>query len=1338
MLLISKITLILLFFSLSITWGQSYNVKQVSGLQKLSQSSIRSICVDQVGYIWLGTEFGLNRYDGQTIQRYFYNNDDSLSLSGDYINSVYEDRDGRIWVSSANGLCLYNRKKDSFIRNPLRLKNKILGSVNYENETEIWFPGGDLNFYVFNKKTNEVSIKPIQLKIKSPAQFSIEKIIEYDNENLLLLIQDLGLFLYNINSGTLDHFLALEAVRLTGLEKIGDFFYVSTYNDVYKITKQGEVISTFDGINPEFKGNIFLDLRQNPDDGRIWLSSDYGGVFIVNTEFDLLQRIKAGSGANDILPENSIKKIYFAASQNVILGTVRCGAVILYSSGINHYQYNNANESGPSDKSILCLEEDRNHHIWIGTDGGGLNFFDREKDRFIAYSMPDVIIVTSMLDYSEDKLLVASYQKGLFFFDKKTKKFSDAHSLPLFKEVNKNSRQKIFKDPKDNIWISDGELLKVNLKSNTTERFNEKTHPEVFDKILPIYFSVFESSSGKLWFCSVGGLFSYSLKNDRIEDKIVISDFDRSFGNTVYSVVEDASGNLIVGTGKGLAYYNFQDNTLTRYLTDEAYNSKWFSSLYIDSKSQVWAGTNDVLLQIVSKDTLKEVSVFNSLETNGDIEYRHGAILRASDKNLYMGSNNGITYFVPEQVKKDVRDSKVTISSFKKIDNKKGGSSDSTVAIDIKNDFQAKFKYSSAIYEFKFNAFNIPFEEYTDYSYTLENYEDIWHVGKLNTATYTNLEAGDYIFRVKSTNIMGRWGTQTTDIYITILPPWYKTTWFISLVIIAITGLIIVVWRESLVRLKLKHQIELREAEQEQLKVSNQQKIQFFTNISHELKTPLTLIYTPLNQLLKKNTSEREMKMVLPTIYRNVRRMMELIDQLLQFRKAEISTLKLEACKVDCVKACEEIIDYFTYYAKIEGINIILEKEEDEMEVELDRDKFVKIMFNLITNALKNSVSGDSIIIAVSWCDDQICIEVKDTGMGISEEDQKRIFERYYQIEKKVGGTGIGLALTKHLVELHGGKISLESELGKGTVFFVVLPKKQNTTEETATAETLSAFKSTEHNLNPRDYSESDINKVTTILVVEDEPELRHFLKIHFSKDYRVFTAANGEEAFTSAVKYVPDLIVSDIMMPEMDGYQLCEKVKSDIRISHIPVVLLTAKSESEDHMEGMIAGADLYISKPFDLELLKLQISSLIKNREILKTRFGSDPHLKVEDLTHNSLDKEFMNTAINLVNENLENQDYKVSDFVSQMGMSRTLVYSKINALAGKPVKDFILHVRLQKAAKMIVSSDKPISDIAYECGFSDPSYFSTVFKRYYAQSPLKYRSVYMNTSLSSTDLE
>ncbi|MCU4175169.1 hybrid sensor histidine kinase/response regulator transcription factor [Carboxylicivirga sp. N1Y90] len=1330
---IISILVIILLFCHSNSVCQDYNIKQISGLTGLSQSSINGICVDKVGNIWLGTDFGLNRYDGRDIERYYSDINDVSSLSSDYIVNIYEDALENLWVCTSRGLCLYDRVKNTFVRNPFQLEKDIRVETIFENETHVVFPDSRLNIHFYDKRDDTV----FTIELKTSIEFQSSRIrilncVEYDENSFLILIDEEGVFKLDVQTGALHKFINLDSKHYSTLQKIGMFYYLTTYDDVMKISKEGVVLERISLANSIFKSQIYLDLKENKYDNTIWVTSDYGGIFIVDHNLKILNRLVAGQRANDILPENSVKKIHFINEKTAVIGTVRCGALILYNSGINYYRYNRMLTTGPSDKSILCFEEENKNKLWIGTDGGGLNLLNRKLNSFEYYSSEDVLIVTSILDYSERDLLVASYQKGLYFFNKTTKQFRSADENHLFRNIRKDVRHKIFKDTKGNIWISDGSLVKINIAKNTFERFG---HESFFDGIFPIYYTAYESSADLIWFTSVGGMFAYSLKENRFVDKVMLTEDREVNGIEIYSVVEDKFGNLIFGTDKALLYYNTDSKSISEYVEGSSKMNKLYSSLYMDLRNQLWVGTNDELLKVDKSGLITELASFRTLSEDGSIEYRHGAVLRSLDERLYMGSNNGITFFIPENIEADSIANRPVITSLSLLNTKDRSILDTSIVIDVKEDASIIMNYTSGIYKFEFNNFNYPFEEYTEYAYTLQNFENLWHTGTANSATYTNLPPGEYVFKVKSTNKTGQWNTEVARINIQILPPWYQTTWFFIVLVIIIGFIVVLIWRESLVRLKLKHKLDLETSKQEQLEAINQQKLSFFTNISHEIKTPLTLIYSPLKHLITKEASDEEVRKALPSLYRNVRRMIDLIEQLLEFRKTETSTLKLNLSRFDCIFVCKEIINYFDYYTKLQGVSVELSADQTELWIELDKDKFIKILTNLISNAIKFSQSGDIVTVNIQSSTNLLSLEISDCGIGISDEEVNRIFDRYYQVETGIKGTGIGLSLSKHLTELHGGSIGVSSELGKGTSFKLQFPIKQENSSATELAvEANNIVPSDEKVVDAVQLNRIELNNKEKVLIVEDEHELREYLSNALSESYHVLEASDGKDGFTLAHKELPDLIISDVMMPEVNGFELCRQLKNDIRTSHIPVILLTAKSMFEDKAEGYQSGADAYVSKPFDLSLLKLQLASLIRNRQLLQKRFESDPELLPQELTSTDLDNQFLEQAIAIVERHIDNADFKVSHFVEEMGMSRTLVYNKISAIAGKPVKDFILNIRLQKAAKIIVSSPINVSEIAYECGFSDPSYFSTVFKRYYKMSPLQYRKHYEDRCYNS----
>ncbi|MGQ1788442.1 ATP-binding protein [Saccharicrinis sp. GN24d3] len=1322
-----NILLIALFFSVvyQAKGNTAYRTKSISGNYGLSQKSVHSIVRDHVGYIWMGTAHGLNRFDGNDVKKYFHNSDDDYSISSDDISLIHEDSNGDIWISTSDGINRYNRKNDNFVR--CKFSNTLGTNCIFETEDEIWFPDTNWKIHVYNKKDrsyNDKQLKPLFSNAKE--QLYIDKIVSFDEEHFLIGTYYSGLYLLNKETGEISIFCQTPMSGIRGIHIVDHYIYCATYSNVLKISRTGKILKIFNEQNSGIKSHIILDMEFRDTDSTLWVATDGAGIQLFDKNFNFLNSLEIGPSASDILPDNSINDITFHSNGMVFLGTVRSGGIILYPSNFEQLSYSNQSKFGPSNKTILCFYEDRDGKIWVGTDGGGLNLFDRKKLTFDHFFNSDIQKITSISEFTSDVLLVGSYTKGLFFFNKKTHSFTDAHKHPLLRDINKNATHMLFRDSQNRLWVSDGRLWKVDTQKGSTVMYNNVNTKQFFQQINPAFISATENGKGTIWFSSHGGILGYSLKLDRFITRISLSNVPDSFGRSVYSVVEDRQGNLIFGTNKALLHYDLQTKKISNYITQNIPMSLMYLSLHYDKKNHLWVGTNEGLLRVNKNNSTEEISMFNTLGMDGGVEYFQASILKSSDGLVYFGSNEGITRFYPQSTEPYTQTPATVITSFSTLTSEKNNIKDSILAINVFNKYSIELDYSSASYQFNFNAFDIPFSESTEYSYRLEPFEDVWHTGKGRNAIYSNLPAGEYIFRVKARNRNGMWNNDTTNIHLKILPPWWKTRWFQSLLFLfmIVTGYII--WRAGMERIKLRQKILIKEKEREQLQEVNQLKLSFFTNISHELKTPLTLIYNPLQHLVKSGGSDKEFRSLLPFLYRNAQRMTLLIDQILDFRKSEMSELKLKVTKNDLVAHCNEILTYFIHQAKIENIHLSFKPTENQIKVWYDNDKLFKIVSNLITNALKHTPPNGHISISVYTEEKYAIVKVEDTGSGIPTTELDSIFERYYQVENNISGTGIGLALTKRLVELHNGTIKAISNKGEGATFIVTLPlgNEHFQTKDFATPNI--DLPEVQHQPELIDIDDARIdNPDLSVLVVEDEWELREYVKELLSKNYTVITAKNGKEALNILLTNEPDLIISDVMMPQIDGIEFCKILKSDLRISHIPIIMLTAKTSVESHIEGLKSGADAYIAKPFNTSLLFTQIESILANRKIVKERFSHDLGLNTHEVTQSSADEKFLHKAISIVEKNMENPNFDVAAFVEQMAMSRTLVYSKAKAITGKPVKDFILNIKLRKAAELLKSSDKTISEIGFMCGFADPSYFSVVFKRYFKESPSAFRS-------------
>ncbi len=1298
-----------------------YKVERISNQLGLSQNRVNDIERDHLGYIWIGTTLGLNRYDGFEIKKYFADLHSSSTLYDNFIRFVHEDNELNLWVGTINGLNKYDATTDKFNRIKIDGLDRGFSSL-LEMEEHLVFLSDDHKPVVYSKKSGEFNFLNFYSKDKEIDHLAnIISFAKWNSDKFLALIRDKGFYLIDINSGIADLLLPMSEIVLTNIFTTNNhIFLIDLQKGILKINR-----NTLEIENPQLAipYNIVTSFSQHPATKDFWLTTDGSGVFIVDEEFNVKKHLQTGPGIMDILPDNTVFRIFFDA-EDVWLGTVRSGLLYLNRSEFEHFGPANGTPYGPADKSILTIHEDKQGVIWLGTDGGGISRFDEETNLFEHFVSDETKKITSIIDYDENRLLVASYRFGLYFFDKRNGSFSSAKNDRLLNQIYSNTRIKLYRDSYNNLWISGAAIWRINFEKNEIRQFSRNSEPNIFTCIAPIFYTMHEDSNGNIWFSSEGGIFCFNNATNRMEHPVCLANLNRSYGRVVYSLTANNKGNILFGSDQGLYMYNTETRIISDILINTESESRIYYTLYISADGRLWAATSEGLFQFKEDGKGNYIPLHH--KNSGNFEYRFGSLLE-SENQVYFGGNEGFLRFNPLEIKSDSTLVQPVITAMRLSGTEHNMPKESIFIPSGTDAAKVSLSYSTSSYEFEFNAFAYSEKNQIKYKYKLQNFEEIWHDGKSRKATYTSLPAGDYVFVVKAANGSGVWNDVTTNLYLNILPRWWQTLLFKIILIAIVLVTSIYIWLESLKTAKLRNQLKLEIVEQEKLKEINQMKLRFYTNISHELKTPLTLIYAPLEQMVRRHRNPEEMKNLLPFLFRNAKRMNQLVSQLLEFRKAEMAELYLNPEETDLVSECREILDYFVLQADYEGIKLIFSAGTEQFKFVCDRDKLFKMLSNLLSNAMKHTSKGGTIELRLlQGINKEAIIKVSDTGSGFPEKEQTKIFDRYYQADHKEAGTGIGLAFTKHLVELHKGTITVESEEGQGSVFTIILPS--GGTALSAELPKIEDISVKSEVFGMEESSKNEVQKsdgLPELLIAEDEWELRKYLVQLLSSRFNVITAKNGKDAYNKALQHVPDIIVTDLMMPGMDGFELCQKIKNDLRISHIPVVMLTAKSDLKDKIEGYKAGADAYVSKPFDGQLLSNQIESILRNRSILKERFSHDLDLVTDELSHSSADEKYLHKAISVVETNLANTKFNVNEFVSEMGMSRTLVYTKTKSISGKPVKEFILHIRLRNAANNLKRTNMSITEIANNCGFADPTYFSTVFKRYYSITPSEYRN-------------
>jgi signal transduction histidine kinase/DNA-binding response OmpR family regulator len=865
-------------------------------------------------------------------------------------------------------------------------------------------------------------------------------------------------------------------------------------------------------------------------------------------------------------------------------------------------------------------------------------------------------------------------------------------------------------------------------------------------------FAIFEDSFGTLWVgTNLGGLYKYDRKTEK---------FLYSALNLIGPIYEDKEGNFWVAdyfTGLNL-YDREKGAVIASYGQEEGLASNSIIGILEDDQNNLWIATAFGL----SKFNIKTRTFRNYYKEDGlpDNEFTIGN--QGPDGKMYFNTNGGLIVFHPDSIKDDPTPPQVVLSGIS-LFNRPGEKLNYEGFISELKEITLPYDQNDLRFDYVGLHYSVPSRN--KYKYILENFDDDWvDAGNQRYATYTNLDPGEYVFRATASNKDGVWNQTGISITLIITPPWWQTTWAYLFYILSTVGIIYFIWKAQLKRLRIKHEYEMSIFEAQKLHEVDELKSRFFTNISHEFRTPLTLILGPVKQVIERIKDEKT-KDDLSIVHRNANKLLELVNQLLDISKLESGNMKLQTTPQNFIPLLKALVLSFTSYAERKRITLKFNTTENEIIVYLDKDKVEKVITNILSNAFKFTPKGGRIEVTVTrslsssvghshseldsespnemkklkrvQLDNYVEISISDTGIGIPKEKMSKIFDRFYQVDgshtREQEGTGIGLSLTKELVELHRGKIEVESEEGKGTTVTISIPlgKEYLKPEEICESDKNEVSSETKETIYFEETKSEkfDLNLITQIekpilLIVEDNSDVRNYIKDNLIKDYRILEAVDGEDGWNKSIEQIPDLIVSDVMMPKMDGFELCKKLKTDGRTSHIPVILLTAKAAKQDKIEGYDIGADEYIMKPFEPDELRVRIKNLIEQRKRLHEHFQKKGILDLDQSKFTSFDKKFLQKAFDIITQKISDSSFTVEAFADNLAVSRSLLHKKIVALTGEAPRDLIRRIRLKKAAELIEKKFGNLSEIALEVGFDNPAYFSECFKKQFGISPSQYQ--------------
>jgi len=1027
--------------------------------------------------------------------------------------------------------------------------------------------------------------------------------------------------------------------------------------------------------------------------------------------------------------------------------------------------------------SISESEYYRPNVFWIGTKNGGLNKYDRNTGSFTHYRhdpgnvnslSSDFIFTLLESQFQGRNELWIGTSGGLDKFNLNTKKITCYQHVPGDPySISNNIIRSIYEDKTGALWIGtrNGGLNKFD---RTSGKFHRKKY-YIGEALV-----IFEDNTGTFWAGTSGGLARY---NSDTDDFIY---YEHDPGDpyslshrSVLSIYEDKSSGLWIGTRDGLNLYNRETNNFTRYKVKDGLPSNVINGILEDDFANLWLSTNHGLTKFnPEQNTFRNYDLLDGLQSN---QFMHNASCLSKKGEMFFGGVNGFNVFHPERIEDNPHIPDINLTDFKIFNKKVDVNTEVLRDHDgklylpkhISNISEIVLSYKESVFSFEFVALDYQSPQKNQYAYKMEGVDPDWVFTDASRrfASYTHLESGEYVFRVKGSNNDGLWNEEGASITIIITPPWWKTNLAYTLYVFLVGFIVFSIWRIQTNRFRMKHELELEQLHAKKLEEVDHMKSRFFTNISHEFRTPLTLIKGPLKQLLSGEFTgniREQYKLML----RNSDRLLNLINEILDLSKLESGKMKLQVSKSDILQLVKRLVMSFSSLAESKNITVKFNTNERSILGYADRDKLDKIVTNLLSNAFKFTPEGGEIILDFELRNaesnkkknyEYIQITISNTGPGIPIGQIDKIFGRFYQQDnnyKKDGeGTGIGLALTKELVEACHGEISVSSIPNKSTTFVVTLPiskecfKKDEIIEPPQTASPAQddqlkvqidispssiedSRQKTSPSSRPVRIKSSKISQVSSIqkpvssiLIVEDNPDVTSYISSIMENDYQIITAENGSIGLNKASKKYPDLIVSDVMMPEMDGFELCKKLKSNELTSHIPVILLTAKADLESKIEGLEFGADDYISKPFEAEELKVRSKNLIDQRRKMREKFTNMIEINPGEITATSLDEQFLKRLMDVFENHVTDSDFNTEDFAREVGMSRSNLYLKVQALTNQSVNEFIRSLRLKRAAQLLRKNTGSVSEIAYEVGFNSVSHFSKVFSKQFGTSPGKF---------------
>lgn len=1335
--------------------------KHLSLQEGFSQSPVFSIIQSGKGFIWIGSRDGLIRFDGYEFKTYRSDKIVDYNITHSNIKAMYEDGDENLWIGTSNGLFIFNQRQEKFTQMDIGLSTIVFGLLPGDNNEVLWV--------ATNRGLKCVSLatkQRVDLRLSDRNKVDLSDCLISclckDEKKRIWVGLDTGLVCYSPATGEMidlpvalreeqslqeAHLFVikqdLQGSMWFGTEESGLYYY-DVYKDVchnyrHRNANDNSLLSNF------VRDVLVIDYN------KVWVATR-DGLSILDKNSDQFDNYTHDSTAPSSLSHNTIWQFMKDNTGNIWLPTY-AGGINIYSPSRNNFlnigekvgDRNGLNQ--PLVNSILL--DDNPDEVWVGTDGGGLNFINRSEKTACYYPVSDMNshkqsnIIKSLMWDSKKRIWIGTLD-GITIFSPESKQ---SRYIELM--GNKHIRVNTLLADEGMVWAgTENEGLILLTESGVVDTVFVNVSGDGQSLSNNTISAIVKDETGQLWIGTRDGLNCYDPQTKQFTRYYDEGDVGNKNKSTVLSLHQDANNRLWVGTMSGGYYFDKNKRQFYRLNASEICDDV-IQAINEDNVGNIWFSTYNGIIKVdftsfrppfqETDYNVTRYTVQNGLSSN---QFLPGATAKSAYGELFWGGVNGVTMFYPDRITKNESLPVVSITGFY-IHNKEVTlhTDDSPLKSSIEDTDEITLTYKQGYnIGFKFAALNYIYAENNQYAYRMKglaNNSEWNYSGNQRNVQYTNLAPGRYLFQVKAANNDGLWNEVPVEIAINVLPPFWLTWWAYLVYIVFISGIIYYTVHFFSIRAKLERSLYEEHLQSQRQEELNRMKLEFFTNISHEIRTPLTLILAPLEQLEDEVKEDMRVSGRVRLIKENAMRLYKLVNELLDFRKVETGNMKLYITLNNIVEVTRNVFNSFQALASDKKIVFNYECQQPDIEVYFDKTQIEKVLYNFFSNAFKYTPDGGRISCALIKEDEFVEVRVTDNGIGIPESEIENVFRRFYQVEASgypKSGTGIGLAYSNNIIEQHKGIIDVTSGMVDNemrTTFCFKLKmgrehfdRSQLVVDDETEKQRLECFES--------GYAEMSTNITTgkaTILIVEDNTELRTFLKESLFSFYEIWEADNGQQGWNMAIEKIPDLIVSDVMMEGINGLELAERLKSDERTSHIPIIMLTARAGYDHLVEGLETGVEVYLTKPFSLKILELNIHNLLTARNAMREKFARKLVYEPTGTEINSIDEKFLQKVLAIIEDNMSNLEFGVPVLAAEVGMSQPVLYKKIRAISDLSVNDFIKSIRMRKAARLLSECQYGVVDIAYMVGFNDRKYFSKEFKKFFGKNPSEYMNSFQN---------